>query len=291
MKRALLEWANRITTFAGECTGPSLLALCYRIYNRASRSKLITWAKVKRAVGTFVLVPYIKIIGKLLDRTSQGSDFGRYEARCDILPTAIDCPKMARLIFTILAVCLVQISLARVVRDAPAQSEENSFFKTLTTIQEKAHDALTGLNQSVLKSLGFQSNDEVVETIQKNTKTYVEQLKTVQTSLEEELKKHSGVFDPIVKQLNDKIDETRKSLAEKNPDLVNRAQEYQENVQTRIQSLLTEAQKTGEQLKESSRGATEQLQTALKQLYDATVNTLQKTVKELEPSKPDQDQP
>ncbi|XP_019537313.2 uncharacterized protein LOC109408437 [Aedes albopictus] len=190
---------------------------------------------------------------------------------------------MAKLMFVILAVCLVQVSLARVTRETPA--EENTFFKTLSTIQQRAHDALTGLNQSVLKSLGFQSNDEVVETIQKNTNKYVEQLKTVQVSLEEELKKHSGVLDPVVKQLNDKIDETRKSLTEKNPELVQKAQEYQESVQTRIQSLLSEAQKTGEQLKESSRGATEQVQSALKQLYDATVDTLQKTVKELEPNK------
>lgn len=193
---------------------------------------------------------------------------------------------MAKLMFTIVvAVCLVQASLARVVRDAPAEPEEPSFFKTLSAIQEKAHDALGGLHQSVLKSLGFQSNDEVVETIQKNTNKYVEQLKTVQTSLEEELKKHSGVLDPVVKQLNEKVAETRKSLSEQNPELVQKAQEYQENVQTRIQSLLTEAQKTGEQLKESSRGASEQLQTVLKQLYDATVDSLQKTVKELEPNK------
>lgn len=195
---------------------------------------------------------------------------------------------MAKLMFMILAVCLVQVTLARVTREAPAQPEENTFFKTLSLIQQKAHDALTGLNQSVLKSLGFQSNDEVVETIQKNTNKYVEQLKTVQASLDEELKKHSGILDPVVKQLNEKIEETRKSLTEKNPELVQKAQEYQESVQTRIQSLLTEAQKTGEQLKESSRGATEQVQTALKQLYDATVDTLQKTVKELEPTKQDQ---
>lgn len=192
---------------------------------------------------------------------------------------------MAKLMFTILAVCLVQVSLARVARDAPEPPAENSFLKTLTAVQEKASEALTGLNQSVLKSLGFQSNDEVVETIQKNTNKYVEQLKTVQASFQEELKKHSGVLDPVVKDLNEKISETRKSLSEQNPELVQKAQEYQESVQTRIQSLLTEAQKTGEQLKESSRGATEQLQTALKQLYDVTVDTLQKTRKELEPSK------
>lgn len=226
-----------------------------------------------------------KIHRTLLDRISQGSDFGRFETRCDFLffPRTEDNFTMAKLMFVILAVCLVQVSLARVTREAPA--EENTFFKTLSTIQQRAHDALTGLNQSVLKSLGFQSNDEVVETIQKNTNKYVEQLKTVQVSLEEELKKHSGVLDPVVKQLNDKIDETRKSLTEKNPELVQKAQEYQESVQTRIQSLLSEAQKTGEQLKESSRGATEQVQSALKQLYDATVDTLQKTVKELEPNK------
>lgn len=188
--------------------------------------------------------------------------------------------------FTILALCLVQVSLARVVRDAPAPPAENSFLKTLTAVQEKAHEALTGLNQSVLKSLGFQSNDEVVETIQKNTNKYVEQLKTVQTNIQEELKKQPNPLDPVITSLNEKIAETRKSLSEQNPELVQKAQEYQESVQTRIQSLLTEAQKTGEQLKESSRGATEQLQSALKQLYDVTVDTLQKTVKELEPSKP-----
>lgn len=182
-----------------------------------------------------------------------------------------------------------QVSLARVVRDAPAPpAEENSFLKTLTAVQEKAAEALTGLNQSVLKSLGFQSNEEVVETIQKNTNKYVEQLKTVQANIQEELAKQPNPLDPVITQLNEKIADTRKALSEKNPELVQQAKEYQESVQTRIQSLLTEAQKTGEQLKESSRGATEQLQSALKQLYDVTVDTLQKTVKELEPSKPAQ---
>lgn len=194
---------------------------------------------------------------------------------------------MAKLVFIVLALCLVQASLARVTRDAPAgpPAEENTFLKTLTEFGQKFQTALADTQQSVLKALGFQSNEEVVETIQKNTGKYVEQLKTIQATIQQEAAKNSHIFDPIVEDLNAQIEQTRKRLSEQNPELVQKAKEYQESVQTNIQTLATEAQKAGERLKEESRGVSEQLQSALKQLYDVTFQTLQKTAQELQPIK------
>ncbi|XP_053694934.1 uncharacterized protein LOC128742559 [Sabethes cyaneus] len=194
---------------------------------------------------------------------------------------------MAKLVLIAIALCIVQVSLARVTRDAPAPaSEENSFFKTLTDIGSKVQEAFVETQQSVLKSLGFQSNEEVVETIQKNTNKYVEQLKTIQTTIQEEAKKQASVFEPIVNDLNVRIAETTKKLTEQNPEVVQKAKEYQESVQSNIQKLINETQKAGERLSEQGRGMSEQLQSALKQLLDATVQTLQKTSNELEAPKP-----
>ncbi|EDS29975.1 apolipophorin-III [Culex quinquefasciatus] len=193
---------------------------------------------------------------------------------------------MAKLVFIVLALCLVQVSLARVTRDAPAPpAEENQFLKSLSEFGQKFQTALADTQQSVLKALGFQSNEEVVETIQKNTGKYVDQLKTIQATIQEEAAKHSNIFDPIVKDLNAQIAQTRQKLSEQNPELVQKAQVYQQTVQANIQSLATEAQKAGERIKEEGRGASEQLQAALKQLYDVTFQTLQKTTQELEPKK------
>ncbi|XP_055541287.1 apolipophorin-3-like [Wyeomyia smithii] len=195
---------------------------------------------------------------------------------------------MAKLVLIVLALCVVQVSLARVTRDAPAPtSEENSFFKTLSDIGNKVQEAFVETQQSVLKSLGFQSNEEVVETIQKNTNKYVEQLKTIQTTIQEEAQKQASVFEPIVKDLNTRIAETTKKLTEQNPEVVQKAKEYQESVQTNIQALISEAQKAGERLSEQGRGVSEQLQSALKQLLDTTVQTLKKTSNELEAPKPE----
>ncbi|XP_058451138.1 apolipophorin-3-like [Malaya genurostris] len=192
---------------------------------------------------------------------------------------------MAKLMHIILALCLVQVSLARVTRDAPVAAEDSSFFKSLTDFGAKVQEALVETQQSVLKALGFQSNEEVVETIKKNTNKYVEQLKSIQSTIQEEAQKQASVFDPIVKDLNDKIAETTKKLSEQNPELVQKAKEYQETVQANIQSLVTEAQKAGDRLRDESQGVSEQLKTAIKKLYDATVQMQQETSNELVPKK------
>ncbi|XP_055637185.1 uncharacterized protein LOC129775929 [Toxorhynchites rutilus septentrionalis] len=191
---------------------------------------------------------------------------------------------MAKLVLIVMALCLVQVSIARSIREAPV--EDTSLLKTLTDFGTKVQQAFTETQQTVLKSLGFQTNEEVLETIQKNTNKYVEQLKSIQTTLEGEAKKHSEtLLDPIVKDLNAKIAEATNKLSEQNPEVVQKAKEYQASVQTNIESVLSEAQKTGERLKEEGRGVSEQIQTALKQLYDVSIQTLQKTTQELEAAK------
>ncbi|XP_053680455.1 apolipophorin-3-like [Anopheles nili] len=191
---------------------------------------------------------------------------------------------MAKLVYVILALCVAQGSFAFVRRDAPAPpAEENNFFKNLMEVGGKIQEAFVETQQSVLKSLGFQSNEEVVQTIQKNTNQYVERLRTVQGSIEEELKKHSDIFDPIVKDLNAKLAETTATLSQQNPEVVQKAKEYQQQVQSNVQSLVAEAQKTVDKLKEETRGPTEELQKALKQIYDLSFETLTKTATELKP--------
>ncbi|XP_058129154.1 apolipophorin-3-like [Anopheles ziemanni] len=191
---------------------------------------------------------------------------------------------MAKLVYVVLALCIVQGSFAFVRRDAPAPpAEENNFFKNLFEVGGKIQEAFVETQQSVLKSLGFQSNDEVVQTIQKNTNQYVEQLRTVQGTIEAEVKKHSDIFEPLVKDLNAKLAETTATLSQQNPEVVQKAKEYQEQVQANLQSLVSEAQKTVEKLKEDTRAPNEELQKALKQIYDSTFETLTKTVNELKP--------
>uniref|UniRef100_A0A182NSF0 Apolipophorin-III n=1 Tax=Anopheles dirus TaxID=7168 RepID=A0A182NSF0_9DIPT len=173
-------------------------------------------------------------------------------------------------------------SFAFVRRDAPAApAEENNFFKNLLDIGGKIQEAFVETQQGVLKSLGFQSNEEVVQTIQKNTNQYVERLRSVQGVISEEVQKHSDIFEPIVKDLNVKLAETTANLSEQNPELVQKAKEYQQQVQSNLQSLVAEAQKTVEKLKEDTRVPTEELQKALKTLYDSTFETLTKTANEL----------
>ncbi|XP_058822906.1 uncharacterized protein LOC131684231 [Topomyia yanbarensis] len=188
---------------------------------------------------------------------------------------------MARLVQIVLTVCFVQVSLARVT--PPAAAED--FFKNIADFGNHVQKALTDTQESVVKSLGFQSNKDVVETLQNNTHKYVEQLKAVHTTLQKHAEKHSKQIEPVVKNLNAKLAETTQKLSERNPALVQKAKEYQESVQNSIQSLVTEAQKAGERLKEESRGATDELQTALKQLFDLTVQNLQQTASELESKK------
>ncbi|XP_058822902.1 uncharacterized protein LOC131684228 [Topomyia yanbarensis] len=214
---------------------------------------------------------------------SQGSDFRQCKTTWS--PVLVERSKMAKLVLIIVALCLVQVSLARVTRDAPAVAEDTSFFKTLTDFGAKVQEAFVETQQSVLKSLGFQSNEEVIETIKKNTNKYIEQLKAIQNTIQEEAQKQASAFEPIVKDLNAKISETTKKLSEQNPEVVEKAKEYQESVQANIQALVTEAQKAGDRLREEGQGVSEQFQTALKQLYDVTVQTLQKTSNELEPKK------
>ncbi|XP_050083456.1 apolipophorin-3-like [Anopheles aquasalis] len=186
---------------------------------------------------------------------------------------------MAKLVYLILALCVVQGTFARVRRDAPAApaAPEKSFFDNLLAVGGQITVAFEESRQNVLKSLGFQSDDEVVQTIKNNTEQYVSNLRTAQTTIQEELAKHSDVFDPIVKDLNAKLSETAATLSQQNPEVAQKAKEYQEQVQTNLQSLFAEAQKTVEKLKEDSRAPTEKLQQALKQIYDSTLETLNST--------------
>ncbi|XP_052866193.1 apolipophorin-3-like [Anopheles cruzii] len=191
---------------------------------------------------------------------------------------------MAKLVYLILALCVVQGTFGLVRRDAPATpTGEKSFLDNLLEVGGKIQVAFDETRQSVLKSLGFQSDEEVVQTIQKNTNQYVERLKSVQGTIDQELKKHSDVFDPIVKDLNTKLAETTATLSQQHPEVAQKAKEYQQQVQTNLQSLVAEAQKTVEKLKQDTRAPTEELQKALKQIYDSTFETLTKTVDELKP--------
>ncbi|XP_058448726.1 uncharacterized protein LOC131428696 [Malaya genurostris] len=193
---------------------------------------------------------------------------------------------MARVLQIVLVFGLLQVSLARVVAPTPVTTSTPStvgdFFKNLTDFGQKVQKALTETQEVVAKSLGFQSNQEVVETLQNNTHKYVEQLKTLHTTLQKEGAKHADIFEPVVKDLNVKLAETTKKLSEQKPEIIQKAKEYHETVQANIQSLVTEAKKAGDRLKDESRGATDQLQSALKQLYEITVDNLKKTVNELE---------
>ncbi|ETN60814.1 apolipophorin-III [Anopheles darlingi] len=191
---------------------------------------------------------------------------------------------MAKLVYLILALCVVQGTFARVRRDAPA-APEKSFFDTVLEVGGKIQVAFEDTRQSVLKSLGFQSDDEVVQTIKTNTDQYVTNLRNAQTTIQEELKKHSDVFEPIVKDLNVKLSETAATLSQQNPEVAQKAKEYQEQVQTNLQSLFAEAQKTVEKLKEDARAPSEELQRALKQIYDSTLETLTKTGETLKKQK------
>ena len=72
-------------------------------------------------------------------------------------------------------------------RDAPAApAEEPNFFQSIMSIKDKIEGVFQETQQNVLKSLGFQSNEEVVQTIQTNTNQYVERLRSVQGVIEEE---------------------------------------------------------------------------------------------------------
>uniref|UniRef100_A0A182S847 Apolipophorin-III n=1 Tax=Anopheles maculatus TaxID=74869 RepID=A0A182S847_9DIPT len=189
---------------------------------------------------------------------------------------------MAKLLCIILALCVVQGTLGFVRRDAPAApAEENNFFQTIMNIKDKIEVAFQETQQNVLKSLGFQSNDEVVQTIQQNTNQYVERLRSVQGVLEEETKKHSDIFEPLLKDLKVKLDQTTATLSEQNPELVKQAKEYQATVQTNVQSLVAEAQKTVEKLKADTSVQSEEMQKALKMLYDSTFEAFTKTANEL----------
>ncbi|XP_053696479.1 uncharacterized protein LOC128743826 [Sabethes cyaneus] len=195
---------------------------------------------------------------------------------------------MAQLAYLVLALCAMQVSAARVATTTTkttTQAPVDDFFKNVTEFGKKVQKALTETHESVVKSLGFQSNQEVIETLQNGTHKYVEQLRTIHTTLQKEAEKHSDLFEPVVKDLNAKLAETTKKFSEQKPEFAQKAKEYQEAVQSNIQSLVSEAQKAGERLKEESRGATEQLQSALKQLFDLTVQNLQETVRKLEAKK------
>ncbi|XP_058822926.1 uncharacterized protein LOC131684249 [Topomyia yanbarensis] len=194
---------------------------------------------------------------------------------------------MARLLQLILAFGLLHVALARVaarntLTASTTPTPVGDFIKNLTDFGLTVQKALTETQEVVVKSLGFQSNQDVVETLQNNTHKYVEQLKTLHTTLQKEAEKHSSIFEPVVKDFNAKLAETAKKLSEQKPEIIQKAKEYQETVQANIQLLVTEARKTGDRLKEESRGATDQLQSALKQLFDITVQNLQKTVNDLE---------
>uniref|UniRef100_A0A3F2Z128 Apolipophorin-III n=1 Tax=Anopheles minimus TaxID=112268 RepID=A0A3F2Z128_9DIPT len=189
---------------------------------------------------------------------------------------------MAKLVCIILTLCVIQGSFAFVRRDAPATpAEEPNFFQTLMSIKDKIEVAVQETQQNVLKSLGFQSNEEVVQTIQQNTNQYVERLRSVQRVLDEEGKKNMEVLEPYVKDLKAKLDQTTASLTEQNPELVQKAKEYQQQVQTNVQSLVEEAQKTVEKLKADTSVQTEEMQKALKMLYDSTFEIFTKTANEL----------
>ncbi|XP_055611959.1 uncharacterized protein LOC129758476 [Uranotaenia lowii] len=190
---------------------------------------------------------------------------------------------MARFAFVIFALCLLQVSLARVARDAPVPAEENTFLKTLTDFGAKIQEAVSDTQQNILKSLGFHSNEEVIETIKTNTNKYVEQLKSIQTNFAEQFQTAS---DPIVRDLNKRITETTKTLSEQNPEAFQKAKDFQEAIQGHIQGFVTEAQKVGERLKEEGQGTSEQLQAGVKQLLDATVQHFQKMTNELKAPEP-----
>uniref|UniRef100_A0A182XVI9 Uncharacterized protein n=3 Tax=Anopheles stephensi TaxID=30069 RepID=A0A182XVI9_ANOST len=193
---------------------------------------------------------------------------------------------MAKLLCLILALCAVQGTLGFVRRDAPAApAEEPNFFQTIMNIKDKIEVAFEETQQNVLKSLGFQSNEEVVQTIQQNTNQYVDRLRSVQGVLDEEVKKHSDIFEPIVKDLKVKLDQTTATLSEQNPEVVQKAKEYQEQLTTNVQSLVAEAQKTVEKLKADTRVQSEEMQKALKMLYDSTFEVFTKTANELKQPK------
>uniref|UniRef100_U5ETF8 Putative apolipophorin-iii n=1 Tax=Corethrella appendiculata TaxID=1370023 RepID=U5ETF8_9DIPT len=191
---------------------------------------------------------------------------------------------MNKVIFLVVSLCFVQLIAARSVRDAPAESE-NALQTTITEIQTRAHDALSTFRALFLDVTGFKNEDEFFNSVKEQAKTFASKYETIQATLTEEAKKNSATYDEVVKNVNTNLQAAVKTLEEKNPEAFADFSAYRENVQTNLNTLVGEADKLGDVIKKHSETVSADLKNSWEELYKNTVDLIQKTTKALEEKK------
>jgi hypothetical protein len=193
---------------------------------------------------------------------------------------------MAKFIAIALCLCLAQVAFARVVREAPAQTDKVSEIgATLFELGNNVKDAFVTFNTRFLDSLGFKSTDEVIEEVKTQTKNYVGKLETVRSSLEAEVKKGSAVADDVFKSANAKVLEITKFLEEKNPEMFGEAKKYQAVVESKLKEVLGEADKLKARFDEQQEPIAKKVNESVEQVYQITLETLKKINTDLEGKK------
>uniref|UniRef100_A0A6B2E5T7 Putative apolipophorin-iii n=1 Tax=Phlebotomus kandelakii TaxID=1109342 RepID=A0A6B2E5T7_9DIPT len=171
----------------------------------------------------------------------------------------------------ILALCLLQFACGGVVRrDAPTEVATKS---PITELSNAAEEAVSKFHSAFMDLFGVKTNDELVEMVRVQSRTYANKLQDIASDLTAEAQKHSGVFDDAVKQVKEKISETVAEIESKNPELVADTKKYQEKFEAQLRDVLRETERFSEKLKKEAPEVTNNFSKVANDLYETTAQT------------------
>ncbi|CAD7085848.1 unnamed protein product [Hermetia illucens] len=175
-------------------------------------------------------------------------------------------------LFAVVAVLLaVQISSARVVRDAPASL-------ALGDLAKQAEDAIGTLHSKFLEIVGVKNDNEFIKLLENQGRSYASKIQSYAKLLGDEAKANAGKADKVFQGLQTRLTQTVDELKSKNPEIFANVEKFQGH----LKAVLKDTEQFNAKLKEEGKVISSNVEEVLKQIYDSTVQTAQKVANEIE---------
>ncbi|XP_031617527.1 uncharacterized protein LOC116337255 [Contarinia nasturtii] len=181
---------------------------------------------------------------------------------------------MSKVLFTILAVCLVQVAYGRVAREEP--TTVNPFYALVQNAIDMANSTFNELNKAVLDFNGVQNNEQLYNKTKANVNTFAESLRSQISSINEETKPIQGKADELFKTFIAKGNEIVENLKSKNPEIfsgdLKKLQSVGENA---LRTIADESEKLRSRLQAAGHEITPQIEQNLKKINEAVIKSAQ----------------
>jgi len=178
---------------------------------------------------------------------------------------------MSKVFLAIVAVCLVQLVVARVQRAAPPAAASTT--DAWQDVVKASKDTLDTLHTAILNLNGVTTDDELISKVTTQAQTVGNRLQTQVTELTKEAQKNAGQFEGVYKDITDKLAQVANDLKNKNKDLFDGdTKKIQESIEKELREVVEKSDELKTKLKTEGDNVSSKIETLFASIVELANN-------------------